>query len=208
LIFPGSLLSDLYNIELYNDIEDSICDLVIQIQRVFVEVEEKSGNKWYLYNSVLCSENGRKILGILAKYGATTHIEIENETGIIQQTANTHLQKLIKAGIVEKRPIVKDPQIKGRFRPFIIYCWKNVDPERVVHSLKRFKKYLLKEKLTGKAINAYNNIEEMAYQVVQRFGVQPTENQYKRILAENNIKTQKEWDILVPELRKCVQKII
>lgn len=197
---------DLYKSRLYKDRYDNDRDLLIQIIPLFVQLKESNPSNYHIYKSVLCSENGFEVLSIINKFGATSHLEITNLTGISQPSANYNLQKLIQMGFVQVRPILNDPQIKGKFRPFNIYHIVGVEPHKVVDAIHRFKRLLLKEKLTGKAYDAYDQIEDLARQVLDRYGTRPTEENYCRILVENGIRTQKEWDVFIPKLVKAIRE--
>ncbi len=196
----------LYKPDLYKEREKRDTDLLIQITSLFVQLEKVAGDKYGIYKSVLYSENGAPVLDILLRLGATTHLEIKNLTGISQPSANYNLQKLIQIGFVQVRPIIGDPQLKTKFRPFNIYAITDTDPDDVVKAHQRFKKLLLKGKLNENAYNAYDNIKDFAVQVLE-LHKKPGREHYLRVLVNNGIKTEEEWDILLPQLVRAVKEV-
>lgn len=197
---------DLYNESLYNNNEYNIWKLLLLLQRVFVKVEAEAGENWDIYNAVLYSESGRQIIELLGKYQATSHQELRDIYRIKQQTANKQLQRLIEVGLLKSRDITGDPQLKGRYRPFKIYYLAQAEPQRVVEATLRLKKLIRKDTLSDTANEAYDNIEDLAAQVIENYPY-PEEKHYKQVLTQNGIKTEEEWKIFVPQMVRKVREL-
>lgn len=182
-------------------------DLLIPI-KIWVQVEELLGSNAYLYRSTLYNSNGMEICKLLNRIGATFHIEIEDLTGIKQQTANGYLQKLILIDLVQKHTYTNILGTGKRHRPYVIYSLIDASPEQVLAARSRLKEYLVKQKLSHDEKKVWNKTSQLVDEYIETYQTMiGDENKIRKILVKHGLRTLEEQDKIIPEFAKELRAV-